>query len=92
MGMKHIEVIVPNGSLELGIYRFLYLDREHTLRLIYYAKENRQTTRHKFKVVEFYDAYRRRESMLSASIIPETVAADALRQFTNGLTVTVWEK
>jgi hypothetical protein len=90
--MRHIEIVRKQGNLTQEQWQFFYNDSRHVLVLINYQSLNRPTTRHKFRTVEHWDAYRDRRhnydgEKLEDVPLPDDVTAEALQVFTTSLRV-----
>ncbi len=90
--MSVLDVECEN-DLEREVWRFFYDERDHVLHFKSYAKETRPTTRHKFRVKEFWGPtyYNGRDDkyMKHRPVALAEVQAMALRQFRETLTIDV---
>lgn len=91
--MAYITIERKQDDLNMEQWQFLYIDSYHAIVLVNYQNLNRPTTRHKFKAVEHWDAYKdRRHNYDGAKIesvpLPDDVKAEALQEYMASLRVT----
>ena len=80
--MRSIEVVIEKDScLSRDIWRFLYFDREHWLRLDSFSRDSRTTLRHKYRIIETWQRLFPRESNIDRPQVPEYIALRARELF-----------
>lgn len=94
--MTHIEVVREKDALNQERWQFLYIDGRHALVMIQYLKQERETTRHKFKAIEAWDAYKDRRREYDRDVVeldnfpsPEDVRAEAKQKFMDSLEIQI---
>jgi hypothetical protein len=86
--MTQIRIERENDTrLKRDVWTFFYLDNRHVLRLSGFEAQQRPSLRHKYRTEALYSFYRGRETTVPTPPLPEDVKVDAIRQFTERLTV-----
>lgn len=83
----NIEVEKKKGSLELETFRFYLLDALVRLKLYEYLFSIRPSTRHKFRVKEYWMPMNRRNNTLDEAPLTEDIVEQARQQLVDRLAV-----
>ena len=86
-----VEVISKDGLVR---WEWGFWFDNHTLWLDYYGESTRATRRHKFIVTQSFIRLNPRQSTMPESdvIIPATIQEEAIKKFTEGITVKRWSE
>ena len=81
--------LTSNDKLQRHIWRYRYNDNHNTLTCQFYAHQNRETRRHKFRNVDHWDRFNRRSdsNTLSVPRVEEGVEKHAKIAFMNTVKV-----
>jgi len=88
--MRSIEVVIEKDSrLMREVWRFIYFDREHWLRLDRVVRESRQTLRHKYRTDDVWSRIETRYNTMDRPRVPENIGLEARRLFCADLGVDI---
>lgn len=92
--MQTIEVIRQTDPLGQTVWRFWFDDRDATLYLDHYHEAKRETTRHKFKPINYYCRTDRRNNKIEVNDVPlpQDVADEAKAKLMDLITVKKWQR
>ncbi len=76
----NIEVEKKNGRLELETFRFYLLDHPTRLKLYEYLLSTRPSTRHKFRVQDYWRSVESRKNTLDDAPLTEAIIEQARQQ------------
>jgi len=85
-------VIETVDELNRNVWSFYFMN--HTLFLDSYSKERRESKRHKFKAIKKYERlFHRGRAIEEAEVpMPDWVKEEAIKQFTEAITVKKWSE